>query len=585
VINDQRGAVLTVENKYLLEIKNLTVTYGHVHPPVKAVDGVSLQLRKSECLGLIGESGCGKSSLALGITGLIKGDEGSVSGEILYNGQNLVGLPESKLKAYRWREIALVFQNSLEVLNPVLKIGEQVGEPLKTHYRLSSAERDHRVVKLLEMVGLDPHWRHHYPHQLSGGMRQRVLVAMALSCSPKLLIVDEPTTALDPLSKNEILGLLQGLQKKLGFTMLLISHDLGVIKKLTSRVMTMYCGRIVEAGLTSEVLRNPRHCYTRGLLNSSPNLFKYKDLWGIAGEPATAAAPNGGCAFYTRCCQSGENCSRARPALEYVGLERMVACHKGGIETFLRAEGIKKAYKLKNMKVEAVKEAGLEIKSGEVIALVGESGSGKSTLAHILVGVLKADAGQIFFKNKKVKGRWATKMMGGMQIIFQDPFSATSDRLSVREVVREPLDIIRWGGKEEREAEVNRVLQMVQLPVDADFLNRYCHALSGGQRQRVAIARSLITRPKLLIADEVTSMLDPSTQANLLRELKGLQNRNGFAMLYITHDLHLARKVADKVYVMYQGDIVEEGVSFEIFEKPAHFYTKQLLQESFSDLI
>ena len=423
---------MTVENKYLLEIKNLAVTYDHVHPPVKAVDGISLQLRKNECLGIIGESGCGKSSLALGITGLIKRDEGAVSGEIIYNGQNLVGLPESKLKAYRWREIALVFQNSLEVLNPVLKIGEQVGEPLKTHYHFSPAEADQRVVKLFEMVDLDPRWRHHYPHQLSGGMRQRVLVAMALSCNPKLLIVDEPTTALDPLSKNEILGLLQNLQKKFGFTMLIISHDLGVIKKLTTRMVTMYCGRFLEAGLTADVLRNPMHCYTRGLLNSSPNLFKYKDLWGIAGEPAMASAAKG-CGFYDRCCQSGENCSRSRPPLEYVALERMVACHKGGIETFLKAEGIKKAYKLKNMKVEAVKDAGLEIKSGEVIALVGESGSGKSTLAHILAGVLKADAGRIFFKNKEVRGRWATKMLGGMQIIFQDPFSATSDRLSVLE--------------------------------------------------------------------------------------------------------------------------------------------------------
>jgi peptide/nickel transport system ATP-binding protein len=576
--------ILTAQGKLLLEIKDLSVTYDHVHPPVKAVDDISIQLGKHECLGIIGESGCGKSSLALGIGGLIKGDEGTVSGKIIYNGENLVGLPESKLRKYRWQEIALVFQNSLEVLNPVLKIKEQVGEPIKTHYKLSSAEVDQKVVKLLEMVGLDPNWRHQYPHQLSGGMRQRVLVAMALSCNPKLLIVDEPTTALDPLSKNEILQLLQNLQKKLGFTMIIISHDLGVVKKLTSRLITMYCGGIVESGITSEVLKNPMHCYTRGLLNSSPNLFKFKDLWGIEGEPVANDSVKG-CAFYSRCCQSEESCNHSRPPLKYVALERMVACHKGGIETFLKAEGIKKTYKLKNMEIKAVNEVGLEIKSGEVIALVGESGSGKSTLAHILAGVLKADQGNIFYKNRKIEGRWATKMIGGMQIIFQDPFSATSDRLSVLDVVKEPLDIIKWGNKKEREAEAVMALQKVQLPVSDEFINRYCHALSGGQRQRVAIARSLVTKPKLLIADEVTSMLDPSTQANLLRELKGLQNRNGFAMLYITHDLHLARKVADKVYVMYQGKIVEQGVSFEIFERPEHVYTQQLLRESFRDLI
>ncbi len=573
---------MTADGKFLLEIKNLSITYHTVNPPVKAVDAVSLQLRKGESLGIIGESGCGKSSLALGIMGLIK--QGSVEGEIFYNGQKLTGLPEKKLKKYRWKHIALVFQNSLEVLNPVLKIKEQIGEPLRTHYDLSPLEIDQKVVKLLEMVGLDPKWRHYYPHQLSGGMRQRVLLAMALSCDPELLIVDEPTTALDAMSKNDILQLLQKLQKKLRLTMVLISHDLGVIKKLTSRVMTMYCGRVVELGITSEVLKNPMHCYTRGLLNSSPNLFKYKDLWGIDGEPLSGNSI-GGCAFYSRCCQREESCSRSRPPLKYIGLERMVACHKGGIETFLRAEGIRKTYKLKDMEIEAVKGVSLEIRSGEVVALVGESGSGKSTLAHILVGVLPADAGHVFFRGKKVEGRWATKMIGGMQIIFQDPFSATSHRMKVLDVVKEPLDIIKWGSKEEREEQAIKALQMVQLSVDPGFLNRYCHGLSGGQRQRLAIARALVTNPKLLIADEVTSMLDPSTQANLLRELKGLQNRYGFAMLYITHDLHLARKVADKVYVMHQGEIVETGVSFEIFDNPKHVYTKRLLSEAFSSLV
>jgi peptide/nickel transport system ATP-binding protein len=573
---------VTVDNQYLLEIKNLSITYQAVHPPVKAVDDVFVQLREGESLGIIGESGCGKSSLALGIMGLIK--QGVVEGEIIYNGQQLTGLTEKKLRKYRWKDISMVFQNSLEVLNPVLSIGEQIGEPLRAHYNLSPAEVDKRVVKLLAMAGLEPVWRHYYPHQFSGGMRQRALLAMALSCDPGLLIVDEPTTALDPASKNEILQLLQKLQKKIGFAMIIISHDLGTVRKLTSRVLTMYCGRVVEMGITSEVFKNPMHCYTRGLLNSSPNFFRYKDLWGIGGEPSPGYSIQG-CAFYPRCCQGEESCSQARPPLKYVALERMVACHKGGIETFLQAEGIRKKYVLKNKEIEAVKGVGLEIRSGEVVALVGESGSGKSTLAHILAGVLPADAGQVFFKNKKVEGRWATKILESMQIVFQDPFSATSHRMKVLEVVKEPLDIIKWGSKKEREEEAIKALQTVQLPFSPEFLNRYCHTLSGGQRQRLAIARALVTKPRLLIADEVTSMLDPSTQANLLRELKGLQNRHGFAMLYITHDLHLARKIADKVYVMYKGEIVEAGVSFEIFENPEHVYTKQLLKEAFRDLV
>ncbi|MBC3889068.1 dipeptide ABC transporter ATP-binding protein [Acetobacterium paludosum] len=570
------------EGQYLLEIKNFGVEYDCADPPVRAVDDINIKLAKNETLGIIGESGCGKSSFAMGIMGLL--NQANVEGEVIYKGQNLNRLPEKEMRKYRWKEIALVFQNSLEVLNPVLTIGEQIGEPIKTHYHNSSAEIDVKVIELMKKVGLDPKWRQAYPHQLSGGMRQRVLVAMALSCNPELLIVDEPTTALDVISKNEILRMLQMLQKELGFTMVIISHDLGVIKKLTNRVMAMYCGRIIEKGLTSEVLRNPLHCYTRGLLNSSPNLFKYKDLWGIDGEPSSGISTNG-CAFYPRCCQHEESCSHEKPSLEYVALEHMVACHKGGIETFLKAVNIRKTYKLKEMEIVAVKDVSMEIKSGEIVALVGESGSGKSTLAQVLAGVWKPDKGEAFFKKKKLEGHWETKMMGGMQIVFQDPFSATSQRMKVLDVVKEPLDIIKWGSRDDRDEAGIKALRAVQLPTASEFLDRYCHALSGGQRQRLAIARALVTRPKLLIADEVTSMLDPSTQANLLRKLKGLQNRQGFAMLYITHDLHLARKVADKVYVMYQGEIVEHGVSGDIFKNPEHIYTRQLMKESFRDMI
>lgn len=573
---------MTVENQYLLEIKNFSVNYNAGESSVMAVDDIEIKLNRNETLGIIGESGCGKSSLALGIMGLIK--QAEITGDVIYKGEHINRLPEKEMRKYRWKEIALVFQNSLEVLNPVLTIEDQIGEPIKTHYNATPAEIEKKVIELMARVNLDSKWRHAYPHQLSGGMRQRVLVAMALSCDPELLIVDEPTTALDALSKNEILQMLQKLQKEIGFAMVIISHDLGVIKKLASRVLAMYCGRVIEKGLTTEVLKNPRHCYTRGLLNSSPNLFKYKDLWGIEGEPSSGISATG-CVFYPRCCQREESCSKNRPELEYVGLEHMVACHKGGIETFLSAIDIRKTYKLKKMEIVAVKNASMEIKSGEIVALVGESGSGKSTLAQVLAGVWKPDKGEAFFKKKKLEGHWATKMMGGMQIVFQDPFSATSHRMKVLDVVTEPLDIIKWGNRDERDEAGIKALDAVQLPISSEFLTRYCHTLSGGQRQRLAIARALVTKPKLLIADEVTSMLDPSTQANLLRELKGLQNRQGFAMLYITHDMHLARKVADKVYVMYEGEIVEHGVSGDIFKNPEHAYTRQLMKESFRDLI
>lgn len=568
------------EHQPLLEVRNLTVTYKNASHPVRAVDGVSLRINRGEIMGIIGESGCGKTTLALAILGLLH--DVRVDGEILFNGESLLGLSEELLRRYRWKRIALVFQNSLDVLNPVLKIGEQVGEPLRFHNRLTTKEADRHVVELLKMVGLEPSWRHCYPHQLSGGMRQRVLLAMALSCEPELLLVDEPTTALDAASRNDILAVLRRLQRQMGFAMLLISHDLMFIKQLTTQVMTMYCGQVVETGRTSDVLLNPLHCYTRGLLNSSPNFFKYKDLWGIGGEPPVAGGNHDGCAFAPRCCQAAEECKCRRPELRYVALERQVACHKGGIETLLTAEGIKKSYSLRQSLIEAVKGVNLEIRSGEVVALVGESGSGKSTLAQVLAGVLPADEGEVCYKGKPVDGNWATRMRRGMQIIFQDPFSATSSRMRVLEVVREPLDIMMWGSKREREEQVSHALQAVCLPVTADFLKRHCYSLSGGQRQRLAIARALVSDPNLVIADEITSMLDPSSQANLLRELKGLQNKFGFAMLYITHDLYLARKVADKVYVMHRGEIVESGSSAEIFDRPEHNYTRQLFSNAFS---
>jgi peptide/nickel transport system ATP-binding protein len=571
------GINLTAKSKFLLEISELSITY--TSPPVKAVNKLSFELRNGENLGIIGESGCGKSTTALGIMGLIK--DGSVNGSIIYKDINLVGLPENKMRQYRWKEIAMMFQNSLDILNPVLTIGEQVGEPLRFHYHLTQPEIDERVVHTLEMVGLDPEWRTAYPHQLSGGMRQRVLLAMALICKPELMIVDEPTTALDAASKNEIFQLFQNLQKEFGFAMILISHDVAFVSKLTSLVMTMYSGQVVEYGRTSDVLKNPMHCYTRGLLNSSPQLFQFKDLWGISGEPPKEDNTQKGCPFKPRCCQSSDSCGESRPELRYVALERQVACHKGGIETFLKAEGIKKDYKVGEKVIKAVKGVYLEIRSGEVVALVGESGSGKSTLAHTLAGVLPADEGSVFFRGEKVENHWATKMIGGMQIIFQDPFSATSHRMQVLDVVKEPLEIMKWKSTEERNEAAYKALQAVHLPVTLDFLHRYCYSLSGGQRQRVAIARALVTRPNLVIADEITSMLDPSNQANILRELKGLQNEFGFAMLYITHELHLARKVSDRVYVMHQGEIVEQGNSSDIFEKPEHIYTKQLFEEAF----
>jgi peptide/nickel transport system ATP-binding protein len=559
----------------MLNVKNLTITYDAVDPPIHAVRGVSFAIEKGETLGVIGESGCGKSSMALSLMGLLPG--AAVHGDIDFTGTNLTGMTHKKWQPLRWKKIAIVFQNSLETLNPVLPIGEQIGEPVKTHFGLSGKALETRVADLMTRAGLSVEWMHQYPHQLSGGMRQRVLIAMAVSCSPELLIVDEPTTSLDPESSREILDLIHELQAEHGFAMMMISHHLSAVRRMADRVVTMYAGRMVETGPARQVLDNPMHCYTRGLLNASPDFYQYKDLWGIDGEPPAGNDEHTGCPFYPRCCQRADRCRDTEPPVHRIGKTRYVNCHKGGIETFLAAKDIRKTYRLNGKAIEAVKGVDIEIKSGEIVALVGKSGSGKSTLAHVLVNSEDKDTGRVTFRNQEIQGVEATSRPGGIQMVFQDPFSAISGRMRILDVVLEPLQIMKQGDAAQRTETAKEAIARVRLPVSDDFLNRPAHTLSGGQRQRLAVARALVTRPKLLIADEITSMLDPSTQANLVRELKSIQNRYGFAMLYITHDLFLARKIADFVHVMSDGTIVESGPAFQVLEDPSHSVTRSLI--------
>lgn len=616
---------------------------GYIGPP--AVDSVSFFLEKGERLGIVGESGSGKTTLGLAIMGLLgrsggqrrnyffDGHSATVEGKILFKNESLLTLSDSRLNTLRWRTIAMVFQNSLEVLNPVLTIGAQIKEPLQRHAGLTSGEADTKAQSLLESVGLNKKWLSAYPHELSGGMRQRVLIAMAISCDPELLIVDEPTTSLDPQSSREILDLLDAYLHRTGAAMIMISHNMTAIRKMTGRMMTLYSGCVVEEGETEAVFAAPLHGYTRGLLTASPDHFVYRDLWGIPGEPPQNRALQG-CPFYPRCTQRMAKCETQRPHLEIVanvdkancngqksdsdrGISRRVACHKGGIEIVLTARNIHKTYGLNGKAVPALKGVDLEIRSGEVVALVGHSGSGKSTLAQILVHAVTPDRGQVTFMGEPVKNGRCTSRMDGLQIVFQDAVSAINGRMRVKEVVLEPLKIMGWhdkmdpngkkepnqkkdsnGKKDSSQGElVDRAndfdtksakaynsdslesrrhrlaldaLKQVHLPVTDDFLNRHSHHLSGGQRQRLAIARALITRPRLVVADEITAMLDPSTRANLLRELKGIQIRSGFSMLFITHDLFLARKVADRVYEMQEGVMTERSCS--MFHEGPHLH-------------
>ena len=561
----------------VIRVENLSVCYHSEKRRTRAVNKVSFNLDRGSSLGIIGESGSGKTSIALAMMGLLK-KAATVDGQVYYEDQELNGLAEKERNLYRWGKIAIVFQNSLDVLNPVLTVHEQILECLLRHTVLTGPAADEKVVQLLELVGLKAGWNMHYPHQLSGGMRQRVLLAMALSCDPEVLIVDEPTTALDAMGKDEIVRLLVKLHREKRFALLVISHEMQIISRLASRVMVMYGGHIVEEGLTKDVLKNPLHTYTRGLIQASPAINPYRDLWGIPGE----AEPNSleGCPFYDRCNQKLLECQTKLPLLEYISLERRVACNRGGITTLLTGRELHKSFVFKGKTIKACDNCDLTIRSGEVVVLIGESGSGKTTLAGILAGVLAADQGEVIFEGQKIKGNKATSRKNGIQIVFQDPFTATNEHLSIAQVVKEPLDILKLGTKEEKLDKVRQALKDVQLPSDDEFIARKCHCLSGGQRQRVALARSLVMEPKLLIADEISSMLDPSTQANVLRLLKGLQNAKGFAMLYITHDLALARKIADRVYVMYNGRIIEHGSAVDVFDSPKESYTSKLVNNS-----
>jgi len=559
-----------------LQIESLCVRYRQ-GGLINAVHNVSFTLNPGERLGIIGESGSGKSTLAMTIMGLLENSAQS-SGSIRFAGTELISLPEREKELYRWSRIAIVFQNNLDVLNPVISVGDQIAECITRHLHIKKSFAKERTEALLEMVRLEPSLSGAYPHQLSGGMRQKVLIAMALSCNPEILIVDEPTMALDAVSKNEIVRLLIRLQEERNFSLLVISHELPVIAAMTSRLMVMYTGNVVEEGDTKEVLNDPLHPYTRGLIYASPAIYPYRDMWGIPGE--IHIANENQCPFFSRCNQRVERCLNENPDLEAVYGDRRVACLRGGIITLLSGLGIKKTYRVKDREINACSGCDIQIKAGEVAALIGESGSGKTTLAGILSGILNADSGEVCFEGRKVSGNSETSKPNGIQMVFQDPLSATNEHLTIREIVQEPLDIIKKGTRDERLCEVRAVLRQVQLPCNDSFLLRRGYTLSGGQRQRVAIARALIMSPKLMVADEITSMLDPSNAANLLRMLKGLQNAHGFAMIYVTHDLALAQKISDKVYVMHKGSIVEHGTVSEVFCHPREKYTQALLQNA-----
>lgn len=570
----------------LLSVQDLRVTFAPGapgQPPARAVDGVSFALAAGGSLAIVGETGSGKTTLARALLGLHPA--GSVSGSVQLGGQELVELDEGRWRPLRWKRIALAVQNAGTAFDPVYRMGEQIVEPLREHLGLSSAEAAARAAALVAQVGLAERHLRAYPHQLSGGEKQRLMLAMALSCEPEILIVDEPTSGQDMLARAQVIALLRHIRAQRGTALLLISHDLAAVAQLAEQVAVLYAGKLAEVGAARDVLSAPRHPYTWGLLNAYPNMSTARDLSGIRGQMPDPAHPPTGCHFHPRCTQAVDKCRRVEPPLQAHG-GRLLACHLGGLQALLRADGLRKTFTTNGhlgpaQNIEAVRDVSLEVYEGEVVGLVGETGSGKSTLGRLLVGLLSPEAGSIAFEGNPLalnNSSASKRLRRRIQLIPQDPFDSVSPYLSVGQIVREPLDVQGTDTPVKRAEQVQDALAAVGLPTLDAFLARHPHELSGGQLQRVVIARALVLEPKLIVADEPVSMLDASEQAKLITLLKAIQNERGIGLLLISHDLALVRKVADRILVMRDGQIIEGGPSSRVIAQPQHDYTRALLR-------
>ena len=608
----------------LLKVRDLKTFFGNRQAPSRAVDGISFDIAEGETYSLVGESGCGKSVTALSIIQLVPPPSGyHAAGSIEYKGRDIMRLSEAEKRKLRGREISMIFQEPMTSLNPVFTVGFQLMEPLRRHQRLSRTEARKKAVELLGQVNIpDPEQRFgEYPHQLSGGMKQRVMIAMAMACEPGLLIADEPTTALDVTIQAQILELMKALQTKKGTAILLITHDLGVVAENAHRVGVMYAGRIVETGTREQILRNPAHPYTIKLLQSVPSItHRDHSLETIKGRVPAADKYPPGCRFADRCEWVRDEHRKIDPVLLPISPAENEAGHTaacllydekiqgrkitpqelhappplrpkipgdaGAGETLIEVRDLKVYFPIRRgvLKrvaghVRAVDGVDLNIKKGQTLALVGESGCGKTTLGKALLQLIRPTSGKILIGGKDLTELNRSALhpfRRRLQVIFQDPYSALNPRMMVGEAVMEGMTAHAIGKNyAEREERVKRIL--IQVGLDPDVIYRYPHEFSGGQRQRIGIARCLAVEPEFIVCDEATSALDVSIQAQILNLLEKLQTELGLTYLFITHNLGVVEYLADEVAVMYLGRIVESGSTEEVLGNPKHPYTRALL--------
>jgi peptide/nickel transport system ATP-binding protein len=575
------------ESSHVLELRDLVVEFATQEGSVRAVDQVSFEIPRGKTLGIVGESGCGKSVTALSILQLIPSPPGRIlGGPILYDGKNLLDLDEAALRKIRGNKISMIFQEPMTSLNPVFTTGEQVAEAVRLHQKASRAEAWTIAIEMFRLVGIpSPKERvSNFPHEMSGGMRQRVMIAMALACKPDLLIADEPTTALDVTIQAQILELLRSLQRELGMSLLLITHDLGVVAESCDEVIVMYAGRIVERTKTRELFENPGHPYTAGLLKSIPGSVEVPHKGRLScGEVSGSGA---------RACTSWEPRSSLPFPLERGRLMSAPLLSVRGLRKYFTVKvpwprsadtdlATKLWHSVSRMKahVKAVDGVSFDVKAGETLGLVGESGCGKSTLGRTVLRLLDPSEGTIAFDGvalTSLSQHALRPLRCKMQMIFQDPYASLNPRMSIGETLAEPFKIF---GLVESAAEISeRVAELLEkVGLSADAASRFPHEFSGGQRQRVGIARALAVKPRFIVCDEPISALDVSIQAQIVNLLQDLQRSEDLTYLFISHDLKIVQHFCDRVAVMYLGHIVEMAPAEELYKEPQHPYTQALL--------
>jgi peptide/nickel transport system ATP-binding protein len=570
----------------LLEIRNLTTEFSSEGKITTAVNNVSFILNKGETLGIVGESGSGKSVTSLSIMRLIASPPGKISGgEIIFkNGSetNLLSLKEKEIRKYRGKEIAMIFQEPMTSLNPVMRCGKQVAEAIKLHLKFSSKKAKEKTLQLFEEVQLPrpEDIYNSYPHELSGGQKQRVMIAMAMSCDPSILIADEPTTALDVTVQKTILELMKKLQQKHQMSIVFITHDLGVIAEIADRILVMYKGKIVESGSVKEIFSNPQHPYTKGLLACRPDMdrrlkklpvvsdFMDESDDGTISEKKISIEELTGTFVVT----TEERVSKHQqlysesPLLEVKDLKTYFPIRKG---IFGRRKNF----------VKAVDDVSFNVYPGETLGLVGESGCGKTTLGRTILRLIEPTDGQVLFKGADIAKLSLKEMRGvrkNLQIIFQDPYSSLNPRITIGSAIMEPMQVHKiYDNNKQRKEKVMELLRKVNL--SENHFNRYPHEFSGGQRQRICIARALALNPEFIICDESVSALDVSIQAQVLNLLNDLKREFGFTYIFISHDLSVVKFMSDRMIVMKDGKIQEYGDADEIYSNPKTEYTKKLI--------